>query len=71
MDFLIIFIAVAVPNLPDQSIQSYHLGFLAVEIIVMLFSYEVLLKELRGRFNVLTASTLTALALIGVRGVLG
>src|SRR5208337_3648782 len=59
MDFLVIFIAVAVPNLPDQSIQSYHLGFLAVEIIVMLFSCEVLLKELRGRFDALTASTLT------------
>ncbi|MBI5237004.1 MAG: undecaprenyl/decaprenyl-phosphate alpha-N-acetylglucosaminyl 1-phosphate transferase [Deltaproteobacteria bacterium] len=71
MDFLVIFIAVVVPNLPDQSIQSYHLGLLAVEIIVLLFGYEVLIKELRGRFDALTASTLIALLLIGIRGSTG
>jgi len=71
MDFLIIFIAVIVPNLPDQSIQSLQMGLLAVEIIVLLFSYEVLIKELRGRFDSLTASTLVALILIGIRGITG
>jgi UDP-GlcNAc:undecaprenyl-phosphate GlcNAc-1-phosphate transferase len=69
MDFLIIFIAVIVPNLPDPLIQSYHLGLLTVEIIVMLFSYEVLIKELRGKFDGLTVSTLIALILIGIRGI--
>ncbi len=71
MDFLIIFIAVVVPNLPDQPIQSFKMGLLAVEIIILLFSYEVLIKELRGRFDSLTASTLTALILIGIRGITG
>ena len=68
MDFLIIFIAVIVPNLPDPLIQSYHLGLLPVEIIVMLFSYEVLIKELRGKFDALTVSTVITLVLIGIRG---
>jgi UDP-GlcNAc:undecaprenyl-phosphate GlcNAc-1-phosphate transferase len=71
MDFLIIFIAVVVPNLPDQSIQSHNLGLLTVKIIVMLFSYEVLIKELREKFDALTASTPVALVLIGVRGIFG
>jgi UDP-GlcNAc:undecaprenyl-phosphate GlcNAc-1-phosphate transferase len=71
MDFLVIFIAVVVPNLPDQSIQSHHLGLLAVEIIVMLFSYEVLLTELRKKFTTLTAFTLITLMLIGIRGGMG
>ncbi len=71
MDFLIIFIAVVVPNLPDQMIQSYHLGPLAVEIIVLLFSYEVVITELRGRLNAVSASTLIALMLIAVRGSMG
>jgi len=35
MDFLVIFIAVVIPNLPDQLIQSNHLGLLAVGIIVL------------------------------------
>jgi UDP-GlcNAc:undecaprenyl-phosphate GlcNAc-1-phosphate transferase len=68
MDFLIIFIAVIVPNLPDPLIQTYHLGPLTVKIIVLLFSYEVLIKELRGRFDALTASTVITLALLGIRG---
>ncbi|HET6513552.1 MAG TPA: MraY family glycosyltransferase [Thermodesulfovibrionales bacterium] len=68
MDFLVIFIAVVVPNLPDQSIQNYHLGLLAVEIIVLLFSYEVLITERRGRLDALTASTLLALTLLAIRG---
>ena len=71
MDFLIIFIAVVVPNLPDQLIQSQHLGLLTVEVIVLLFSYEVLITEFREKFNALTASTLIALILIGIRGVTG
>lgn len=71
MDFLVIFIAVLVPNLPDQSIRSYHMGLMAVEIIVMLFSYEVLIRELGGKLNTLAASTMAALILIGIRGVLG
>jgi UDP-GlcNAc:undecaprenyl-phosphate GlcNAc-1-phosphate transferase len=72
MDFLILFIAIVVPNLPDQLIQSHHMGQLAVEIIVLFFSYEVLITELRGRLDpALTASTLAALMLIGVRGITG
>ncbi len=69
MDFLIVFIAAVVPNLPDPSIQGHHLGLLSAKIIVMLFSYELLIKELRGKFGALTASTLIGLALICVRGI--
>ena len=71
MDFLVIFIALVVPNLPDQAIQSYHLGFLAVEIIVLLFSIEVLITELRGKFEALIASTLMTLAMLGILGIRG
>ena len=68
MDFLVIFIAAIIPNLPDSLIQSLQIGLLAVEIIVLLFGFEVLLKEFRGRFEQLAAVTLAALVLIGIRG---
>jgi UDP-GlcNAc:undecaprenyl-phosphate GlcNAc-1-phosphate transferase len=72
MDFLILFIAVALPNLPDQLIRSHDMGRLAVGIIVFFFSYEVLITELRGKFNAaLTVFTLEALILIGARGIIG
>ncbi len=68
MDFLIVFIAVIVPNLPDPSIQGHRLGLLSAKIIVMLFGYELLIKELRGKFGALTVSILIGLALICARG---
>ena len=71
MDFLIIFIALVVPNLPDPSIQSYRVGLLAAEIIVLLFSFEVLLTELRGKLDVFTTYTLLLLALLGIRSYAG
>lgn len=69
MDYLIIFIAVVVPNFPDQALQGHYLGALAVKLIVLLFGYEMLITELRGKFDALAVSTLAALAVIGLRGI--
>jgi UDP-GlcNAc:undecaprenyl-phosphate GlcNAc-1-phosphate transferase len=68
MDFLILLIAVVVPNLPDPLIRSASMGELAVKIIVMFFSFEVLLGELRGSTTRLTLAVLAGLALLAVRG---
>lgn len=71
MDFLIIFIALVVPNLPDQSIRSQNLGFLAVEIIVLLFGYEVLITELRGKLDRLALITAATMGVAALRGLAG
>lgn len=68
MDFLILFIALVVPNLPDENIQSYHMGLLAAKIIVFFFSYDMLIPELRGRLDRLGLATVAALGVIVVRG---
>ena len=68
MDFLILFIALVVPNLPDEHIQSYHMGLLAAKIIVFFFSYDVLMPELRGRLDRFGLATIAALGVIAVRG---
>jgi UDP-GlcNAc:undecaprenyl-phosphate GlcNAc-1-phosphate transferase len=71
MDFLIIFIAVTVPNLTGQLVQNFNLGLLAAEIIVLFFGCEVLLNELREKFDVLAMATLAAMVVLGVRGYAG
>ena len=71
MDFLIIFIAVTVPNLTGQLVQHFNLGLLAVEIIVFFFGYEVLINELREKFDVLAMATLAAMLVLCVRGYAG
>ena len=68
MDFLILFIALVVPNLPDEQIQTYHMGLVAAKIITLFFSCEVLIPELRGDLNKIGIGTIAALGVIGVRG---
>jgi UDP-GlcNAc:undecaprenyl-phosphate GlcNAc-1-phosphate transferase len=68
MDFLILFIVLIVPIIPDQRIQSYHLGMLASKIIVLFFSYEVLVGELRGKSEGLSLAVLATFSVIALRG---
>lgn len=69
MDFLILFIALVVPNLADLTIQSFNLGMLTVRVIIFLFGYEVLIGELRKEFDGLALSTVLALLVLAARGV--
>jgi UDP-GlcNAc:undecaprenyl-phosphate GlcNAc-1-phosphate transferase len=71
MDFLILFIALVVPNLPDERIQSYHMGLVAAKIIVLFFSYEVLIGELREDLKRLMLATIPAVVIMAVRGLMG
>jgi UDP-GlcNAc:undecaprenyl-phosphate GlcNAc-1-phosphate transferase len=70
MDFLILFAALVIPNLPDPQIQSFHMGMMATKIIVLFFSYEVWICELRGRLGRAGSSTIAALMVLAVRGFL-
>lgn len=67
MDFLILFIALMIPNLPGQ-IQTYHMGLMTAKIIVLFFSCEVLMKELREEPDRQGLITIAALGIIVVRG---
>jgi UDP-GlcNAc:undecaprenyl-phosphate GlcNAc-1-phosphate transferase len=68
LDYLILVLALVVPNLPDPRIQSLHMGFLAVKVIVFYFSFEVLVGELRGRLTRPAAAIIAALLLVVFKG---
>jgi UDP-GlcNAc:undecaprenyl-phosphate/decaprenyl-phosphate GlcNAc-1-phosphate transferase len=70
MDFLILVIALVVPNLPDPTIRASQMGQLAVQIIVFFFGFEVLLGELRGNCGRLTIGVLAGLVLLSLRGII-
>ena len=67
MDFLIIILALVVPNMPDVKIQEYQLGLMAAKIILLYFSYEVLLAELRGKYNRVALATVASLLVLAVK----
>lgn len=71
MDFLILFIALVVPNLPDENIQSFHMGLIAAKIIAMFFCFEVLIRELRTDFDRLAPYITITLVIIVLRGYFG
>ena len=68
MDFLILFLAVVVPNLPEPHIQAHRIGLVAAKIIMLYFSYEVLMAEERGRYGKVALATAASLAVLAVRG---
>jgi UDP-GlcNAc:undecaprenyl-phosphate/decaprenyl-phosphate GlcNAc-1-phosphate transferase len=71
MDFLIIFIALIIPNIPDAQIRSYQIGLIAAKIISIYYGYEVLIGELREDYKRLSFATTLTLLLICSRGFLG
>jgi UDP-GlcNAc:undecaprenyl-phosphate GlcNAc-1-phosphate transferase len=67
MDILILFIALVVPNLPAP-LRTQHLGVLTTQVVALLFSFEVLMGELRGEYRRLAVAVAGALALAGISG---
>jgi len=71
MDFLILFIALVVPNLPDEHIQSFHMGLIAAKTIAMFFTFEVMLGELRTDTQKMLPYVMIALVVVVIRGYFG
>jgi UDP-GlcNAc:undecaprenyl-phosphate GlcNAc-1-phosphate transferase len=71
MDFLILLIAVVLPNLPDERIRHWQMGFVATKIVVLFFTYEILKGELRLKENRIIYAGMVALLIIALRGLVG
>jgi UDP-GlcNAc:undecaprenyl-phosphate GlcNAc-1-phosphate transferase len=67
MDFLIIILAVAVPNLPNSHLLEYQYGLVAAKTIMLYFSFEVLLAELRGKYTFISGTIMLALLVLATR----
>lgn len=69
MDFLILFMVLAAPTLIGLNLGGVKIGFISAKIVMLFFSFEVLIGELRGRVRLLALWTVLALVIIGVRGI--
>ncbi len=70
-DFLVILLALTVPVVLSVEPNITRIGPISAKIIMLFFSYEVLIGELRGRLNWLSGATLAALGVTAVRGLIG
>jgi len=71
MDFLIFFIALVAPYIAGTYTEYREIGVMAAKTIMLFFSFEVLIGELRGRFDKLTFGTVCVLLALTARGFLG
>jgi len=68
MDFLVLVVIFVVSILPDRQIQGSHLGMLAAKIIIIFFSFEILVGELRGKWTGLNLTALIICCGVALRG---
>ena len=71
MDFLILIVAIVLPNLPDERIRHWHMGFIAAKIVVLFFTYEILKGEMRLNIKKLGVACVAALMILTLRGLIG
>lgn len=70
MDFLIVFIAIIAPFIAGVYGEDKRLTFVAAKSVMLFFSYEVLIGELRGEYTRLVVFTACSLVVIIIRGFL-
>ena len=71
MDFLVIVVALVVPNLPDVKIHADHVGMSVAMLIVLFYGMELVLNNMWRQWDVMRLTTYVTLAVLGLRGVIG
>lgn len=69
LDFLVIFVIIFISNLPDVPIEGYLMGLVAVKTVILYYSYEVLVGELRTKSMHVTISA--AILIFCAKGLFG
>jgi UDP-GlcNAc:undecaprenyl-phosphate GlcNAc-1-phosphate transferase len=70
MDFLVIFIVISIGILTRQDAEQSQLAFLVAKLVVVFYGCELILSRVHTRWNPLNVATLTALVVLGFRGLL-
>ena len=71
MDFLVVLVALVVPNLPDVTLEAGHVGMAVAMLIVLFYAIELVLNNIWERWDVMRLTTYVTLAVLGLRGVTG
>jgi UDP-GlcNAc:undecaprenyl-phosphate GlcNAc-1-phosphate transferase len=71
LDFLVVFIAVVVPNIPGFLQPDNVIGVVVIESIILFYAAEILLSQQARRWDMLRFSVVAALAILGIRGFIG
>jgi UDP-GlcNAc:undecaprenyl-phosphate GlcNAc-1-phosphate transferase len=71
MDFLVILAMLSIGVIPEDVRETYHLVPVIVKLVMLFYGVELILKTMKSRWSVLPLSSLTALGILALRGLLG
>jgi len=66
-DFLVIFMALVVPNLPDSNINAHATGMSIAMLIVLFYSIELVLNNIWHGWDAMRFATYLTLGVLGFR----
>lgn len=70
MDFLILFLVLSVGFLAEQQLVQTQFGVMLVKLVIVFYGCELVLSRLGPRWNPLNLSALSALGILGIRGLI-
>jgi UDP-GlcNAc:undecaprenyl-phosphate/decaprenyl-phosphate GlcNAc-1-phosphate transferase len=70
LDYLVVLIVVALALLSEKGFVNLVLVRMGVELIILFYGAEVVIKQMKNRWNLFTTSMLVALAFATVRGLM-
>jgi UDP-GlcNAc:undecaprenyl-phosphate GlcNAc-1-phosphate transferase len=70
MDYLVILVALVVPNLPEVKLHADHVGISIAMLIVLLYGMELVLNNMWRNWDVMRLTTYVTFAVLGLRGVM-
>ena len=70
MDYLVIFIVLSAGVLAKNVPLQDNLGFMVVKLVILFYGCELIMSRARSRLNSLTFFGLTALLILGLRGII-
>ncbi|BAU48026.1 glycosyl transferase [Sulfurifustis variabilis] len=70
MDFLILFLVLSVGFLAEQELVQTQLGIMLVKLVIVFYGCELVLSRLGPKWNPLNLSALSALGILGFRGLI-
>jgi len=70
MDFLIFIVIVIFPNLPSIHLQNPLIKLVVAKILILFFSYEIFLGEIRKEDTFLDMSLMASLLVVAMKGVI-
>lgn len=69
-DLLILFLALAIPNLSGRTLNQYQIGEVGIMLIVVFYASEFILTRDQSGYSAIRFGSLFSLGMIGIRGVL-